>query len=331
MKKLIDKNNLQLWHGNTVEIYSKWESPTVIVSDGPYGISGYIGDAKKPEKLSELYESHIEAWSKAANSQTTLWFWNTEVGWATIHPLLLKNGWIYRACNIWDKGINHIAGNCNGKTMRKFPVVTEVCAHYVRKESFLLKSGEEISIQEWMRSEWKRTGLAMTRANEACGVKNAASRKYLASDHLWYFPPKEEFQMLIKYANKYGNPSNIPYFSVDGKESMNENQWNRLRAKFNFEYGVTNVWACPSLRSKERLKNGSLISHPNQKPLELMDRIILASSDNGDIIWEPFGGTASASVSAIKNGRKAFVCEIDNAAANMAENRLNNILDNHNK
>lgn len=319
MKK--DKRN-QIYNNDVLDIYPVWDSPICIISDGPYGINGYEGDAKKPQSLTEMYEPHIQAWSKAATSQTTLWFWNTEVGWATIHPLLEKYGWIYKGCNIWDKGIKHIAGNCNGKTMRKFPVVTEVCVQYVRKEVFTLTNGTEISLQEWLRSEWKRTGLSFQQANTACGVKNAASRKYLASDHLWYFPPTEEFQKLVDYANLNGKKEGLPYFSLNGKDSLNKNQWNRIRAKFNFEYGVTNVWSIPGLRSKERLKDKTIISHPNQKPLELMDRIILASSDIGDIIWEPFAGTASASISAMNHSRNSYACEINTIYYDMALNRL---------
>lgn len=313
-----------IFNNDVLNIYQEWQSPICIVSDGPYGISGYEGDAKKPQSLVEMYEPHIQAWTKAATSQTTLWFWNTEVGWATIHLLLEKYGWIYKGCNVWDKGIKHIAGNCNGKTMRKFPVVTEVCVQYVRKEVFTLKNGNEISLQEWLRSEWKKTGLSFQEANTACGVKNAASRKYLASDHLWYFPPSEEFQKMVDYANTHGKLENKPYFSLNGKDSLSKNQWDRIRAKFNFEYGVTNVWTFPPLRSKERLKDGTIISHPNQKPLELMDRIILASTDKNDIVWEPFAGTASASISAMNNERLSYACEINKNYYDIALSRLKN-------
>lgn len=327
MKNIINTPKLQLWHSDTLNVYSLWEKPTVIISDGPYGINGYEGDAKNANQLVEMYRPHVEAWSKAADSQTTLWFWNTELGWATIHPLLVEHGWVYRNCNIWDKGIGHIAGNCNGKTMRMFPVVTEVCAHYVRKETFILESGKEISLQEWMRSEWKRTGLPMSKANEACGVKNAASRKYLANDHLWYFPPKEEFEKLINYANEFGKVEGRPYFSKDGKTPMSGNHWERVRSKFNFQYGVTNVWQYPPLRSKERLKDGTTILHYNQKPLELMARLILSSSNIGDVIWEPFGGTGSASVAALNNSRRAFIAECHNEMILLAQKRLNDILE----
>lgn len=297
---LFDTPNGKFWQGDTCDRYAEWESPMAIIADGPYGIGGYQGDARGTEGLIALYEPHVAAWCAKATPATTLWFWNTEVGWATVHPLLVAHGWVYRGCNIWDKGIKHIAGNCNGKTMRKFPVVTEVCAHYVRREEYSLPSGEVMSTQDWLRQEWSRAGLPFSAANAACGVKNAASRKYLTNDHNWYFPPADVFARLVAYANEYGAASGGPYFSLDGKNSLTGSQWERLRAKFNFEYGVTNVWAAPPVRGKERLKNGSLVAHPNQKPQSFMERIIKASTDEGDLVWEPFGGTASGCLAALR-------------------------------
>ena len=46
-------------------------------------------------------------------------------------------------------------------------------------------------VQQWLRYEWQRAGLPLARANEACGVRNAATRKYLTQDWLWYWPPGE--------------------------------------------------------------------------------------------------------------------------------------------
>lgn len=313
----------KIFLGDSKNFYDQWDSPTVIVSDGPYGVSGYDGDPNSVKELPYFYEQHIKKWTEKATSETTLWFWNTELGWATVHPILEKHGWIYRGCNIWDKGIKHIAGNCNGKTMRKFPVVTEVCVHYVRKEEFF-HNGEVLTLQSWLRGEWKRTGLPFSKANEACGVKNAASRKYLANDHLWYCPPEQEFEKLVNYANKYGKEEGKPYFTKDGKNSLSSTQWNKLRAKFNFEYGATNVWSEPQLRNQERLKNGIKIQHPNQKPLSLMKRIILASSEKDDLIWEPFLGLGSASVASKMLSRKYVGAELNPVYFEMAQQRINN-------
>ena len=65
-----------------------WPSPTVIISDGPYGINSYPGDLISPEELPDWYRPHVQQWTKKALPSTTLWFWNTEIGWATCHPLL---------------------------------------------------------------------------------------------------------------------------------------------------------------------------------------------------------------------------------------------------
>ena len=314
----------KLFFGDSLINYKEWDVPTVIISDGPYGINGYEGDSKNIQEMILFYEKHIQEWSNKANAQTTLWFWNTEIGWANIHPILERNGWIYKSCNIWDKGIKHIAGNCNGKTMRKFPVVTEVCVHYVREEKFL-NNGKTITLQHWLREEWKRTGLPFTKANDACNVKNAASRKYLAKDHLWYCPPKEEFKKLVNYANTYGLKKGIPYFSQDGKTSLTDTQWEKIRGKFNFEYGVTNVWSVPALRNSERIKVNNKIGHPNQKPLDLMKRIILASSDEQDLIWEPFLGLATGCIAAKLLNRKYVGSEINKKYYELANERIINV------
>ncbi|NJL70444.1 MAG: site-specific DNA-methyltransferase [Candidatus Competibacteraceae bacterium] len=298
--------------GDSLQAYGTWKKPNVIVSDGPYGISGYDGDADTTDELTEMYEPHIQAWTKHSVSSTTLWFWNTELGWAEVHPVLKKNGWLYRACNVWDKGISHCAGNTNTKTLRKFPVVTEVCVHYVRKPEFKLAGDDKlISAQGWLRSEWDRTGLPYSEANAACEVKNAATRKYLTSDHLWYFPPSPVFVKLVEYANLNGKPEGKPYFSFDGKDVVNGPQWECIRAKFKCKAGVTNVWQEPAVRGSERVKIDKKAIHPNQKPLRLMDRIIRASSDEGDVIWEPFGGLCSASIAARRLKREAYSAEIN--------------------
>ena len=67
------------------------------------------------------------------------------------------------------------------------------------------------------RAEWQRTSLPFSKANEACGVANAASRKYLSADHNWYFPPEDHFERLVAYANRHGDPAGRPFFSLDGQ------------------------------------------------------------------------------------------------------------------
>lgn len=297
-------------------LYADWPNPTCIISDGPYGVSGFPGDEHKAESLVQWYEPHIAAWSQYATPETTLWFWNTEVGWAKVHPLLISNGWEYRCCNIWDKGLSHVAGNANTQTLRKFPVVTEVCVHYVKAAAFRI-DGQLASMQSWLRHEWKRTGLPWRMANEACGVSNAATRKYLTNDHLWYYPPVEAFIKLVDYANRFGKPDGRPYFSIDGKQSLSGEAWSRLRAKFSCDVGITNVWREPQVGGSERIqgeRNGMRYKfrslHGSQKPLRFIERIIRACTEEEDVVWEPFGGLCPGAVVAYHFRRRYFGAEI---------------------
>lgn len=295
--------------GNSLDHYESWDSPTTIVSDGAYGVLGFEGDTSDHFDMPDWYEPHIKAWSKQATALTTLWFWNSEIGWASVHPVLERHGWRYINANVWNKGVAHIAGNVNTGKIRRFPVVTEMCVQYVFEPKI-----DNLTLQRWLHREWKRTGLPFRRANEACGVKDVATRKYLDQGHLWYYPPPEMFEKMATYANEHGDPVGRPYFSRDGVHPMTVIEWAAMRSKFNCPMGVTNVWDRKPLKGSERLRVPEIsgkAAHLNQKPLDLMKRIIEASSAVGDTVWEPFGGLFSASLSAKQTGRRAFAGEMD--------------------
>lgn len=314
---------VQIELADALTCYEHWRAPTVIVSDGPYGLGLFPGDPPTPEGLGTWYAPHIEAWARYSLPETTLWFWCNEVGWAYVHPVLETHGWRYRSFHIWDKGIAHIAGNVNSHTIRRFPVVTEACVQYVREVELLTGDGKKLPIREWLRWEWQRAGLPLSKTNEACGVKDAATRKYFTRDHLWYFPPPEMMERLAVYANEHGKPTSYPYFSLDGEKAVSAGQWIKMRAKWNYEHGVTNVWSEPAVRGNERLKeNGSKSLHLNQKPLRLIERIILASSDPGDVVWEPFGGLCTAVLAAKRTGRRCYSAEINPEYYELAQRRL---------
>lgn len=308
--------------GKAEKFYDSWERPTTIISDGAYGIGGFEGDPKKVEDLVEWYRPHIESWSRLATPKTSLWFWNTEIGWATVHPILVENGWEYVQTVVWDKGKSHIAGNVNSNTIRKLPTVTEISAFYVRPSEITIGQ-RKVSSKNWLREEWLRTGLKLHEANTACGVKNAASRKYLTADKEWYMPSEENFHKLVEYANKYGNDEGKPYFSLPHMNQNEKATWNELRYVWNHQHGLTNVWSERSVHGKDRIKSVSgKTLHTNQKPLKLMQRQIRLSSNEGDTIWEPFGGTCTASLAALIENRSYFAAECKKEFFSAAKNRL---------
>ena len=189
-----------LYAGDVADAYPSWPSPALILSDGAYGVGGFPGDPYDAAELPGWYAPHIAAWSAAATPATTLWLWNTEQGWAAVHPLLLASGWQFEVLHTWDKGIGQVAGNVNSRTIRRTPVVTEVCVMYSRKLALRDAGGRLLAAKNWLRSEWSRAGLPLARTNEACGVKSAATRKWFTLDRHWYFPPGEAMEKLAAYA-----------------------------------------------------------------------------------------------------------------------------------
>ena len=309
---------VHLYHGDALDLYDGWPDPTIILSDGGYGVLGFEGDTTDHHSLADWYAPHIEEWGGRARPFTTLWFWNSEIGWAVVHPLLERAGFRYASCNVWAKGKGHIAGNVNTQTIRRFPVVTEVCAQYVFEARV-----DGRTLQQWLRHEWQRTGLPLRRANEACGVRDAAVRKYLDGGHLWYFPPPEMFARLVEYANTHGEASGRPYFAPNDNRPMTGDEWTRMRAPFHCPHGFTNVWERPALRGKERIlaPNGRA-AHLNQKPLDLTEMLIAASSDPGDVIWEPFGGLFTTALAARSLKRRCYSAEMEAAYFQIGLQRL---------
>lgn len=60
------------------------------------------------------------------------------------------------------------------------------------------------------------------------------------------------------------------------------------------------VWDIPNNKKKEELKFGK---HPTQKPIRVCNRIIISSSNKGDIVLAPFCGSGTECVSALSLGR----------------------------
>lgn len=308
--EFFEKDKTHIFCDDTINLYSSWKRPTVIMCDGPYGINGYPGDLLSEVGLSEWYERHVLEWNKYATPKTTLWFWNTEQGWATVHPMLTRLGWEFKACNIWNKGKSHVAGNTNTKTLSHLPVVTEVCVQYVKKPFFTV-GGKTLSMKEWLRYEWSRTGLPFSKTNVACGVVDAATRKYFTKCHLWYMPPAEAFGKISEYANSYGRDEGKPYFSIDGISPLTASDWAELKPIFNCQFGLTNVWETPQLMGQERIKRQNKALHLNQKPLSLIRAIISMSSNEGDVVWDPFAGLCTTAVICEELNREVFCSEIN--------------------
>ena len=86
-------------------------------------------------------------------------------------------------------------------------------------------------------------------------------------------------------------------------------------------------WILPICNGKERLKKDGKKIHSTQKPEALLHRIILATTNKGDSIFDPFLGTGTSAVVAKKLGRKYFGVEKDKKYFQAAKQRINETLE----
>ena len=81
---------------------------------------------------------------------------------------------------------------------------------------------------------------------------------------------------------------------------------------------VSDVWNFPIINSQAKERTG----YPTQKPLALLERIVAASSNEGDMVLDPFCGCATACVAAEKIDRQWVGIDVSALAYNLVQQRL---------
>ncbi|MDR3114510.1 MAG: site-specific DNA-methyltransferase [Treponema sp.] len=87
---------------------------------------------------------------------------------------------------------------------------------------------------------------------------------------------------------------------------------------------MRSVWSIPTPAKQEKQTG----KHPTQKPLNLLTRIILASTKPGDIILDPFNGSGTTGLACRRLGERFYIgVEIERGFCEVTERRLQAALD----
>jgi site-specific DNA-methyltransferase (adenine-specific) len=81
---------------------------------------------------------------------------------------------------------------------------------------------------------------------------------------------------------------------------------------------MRSIWSIPFTPSLEKACG----RHPTQKPIELLKRIILSSSDKGDLILDPFNGSGTTGVVATQFNRRYVGIDMEEEYLNLTIKRL---------
>ena len=191
-----------------------------------------------------------------------------------------------------DKGMRAVTGRAT-KNYKMFPNVTESIL-------FCYKDPKPY-VRELLKNRQKALGLTSKKINQELGVKSNGGGMwsiYTGNNVCEQLPTKEHWDKLEEILDfKY------PY--------------EKLAITFNQQMGFTDVWNDIDFYEEKRF-------HPTQKPQKLLERIILASSNEGDIVLDPFMGSGSTGV-ACKNLNRQFIgIELDEKYYNVSFDRIYN-------
>jgi site-specific DNA-methyltransferase (adenine-specific) len=143
--------------------------------------------------------------------------------------------------------------------------------------------------------------------------RGALSNWKNSSEDIWFCTKSDNYTFNVE-AVKLKRRVVAPYKS-NGKPK----DWEKTEeGNFRFTH-PSNLWTDISVPFWSMPEN---TDHPTQKPEKLVAKIILASSNEGDTILDPFLGSGTTSVVAKKLGRKYVGIEIDEVYCALAEKRL---------
>lgn len=134
------------------------------------------------------------------------------------------------------------------------------------------------------------------------------------SEDIWFFTVSDDYyfnveavmlkrKVVAPYTDRNGEPKDWEE-TADGRFRVTHpsNLWTDLTVPY---------WSMPENTD-----------HPTQKPEKLLAKIILASSKEGDLVFDPFNGSGTTTVVAKKLGRRYLGVEIDEAYCALALKRL---------
>jgi len=140
---------------------------------------------------------------------------------------------------------------------------------------------------------------------------NVSRRFQRMHDIIFFYTKRGNYKFNLQY-QPFSDTTIHRDISVDGITN--------LKKKRDIEKGIVmhDVWDIPYVHSQSKERLG----YETQKPLALLERIIKASSNEGDIVLDPFCGCGTAVVAAQKLNRRWLGIDITHLAINLMRTRL---------
>lgn len=91
----------------------------------------------------------------------------------------------------------------------------------------------------------------------------------------------------------------------------------------------SDVWQISKVTSGKNRSSKERTDHPAQFPLDMIDRILKAGSNDNDLVIDPFMGSGTTAIAALKNGRKVIGFELNSDYVRIIASRVNDFYKNN--
>ena len=199
---------------------------------------------------------------------------------------------------------------------KKFGVSTDTLLFYVKSQDASFNSQyvfDDPQYREYIKKHFRyidETG----RRYRIDNLANPALRPNLIYEYKGYQPPKNGCAISKEKMEQWDREGRLHFPKKPTGRIQRKRFLDELKGK-----PVQNLWddiRMVSSQSNERT------GYPTQKPLVLLERIIKASSNPGDMVLDPFCGCATACIAADKLGREWVGIDISPKAAELVNMRL---------
>ena len=145
-----------------------------------------------------------------------------------------------------------------------------------------------------------------------CYGSGGASKRHYSKKHdiIFFYAKSDNYIFNVDAVREpYSSPEKVKYKVINGKKYLRKHPLGRVP----FDW-----WQMPILTNTSHERLG----YPTQKPLALLERIVKASSNSGDIVLDPFCGCGTAVHAAEKLERNWIGIDITHLAITLIEKRM---------
>lgn len=183
---------------------------------------------------------------------------------------------------------------------------------------------------------WKRSSIRKARSDKWLSVDDiilVATKSHEHTFNTIYLPYSEDYKKRFNQKDEYGyyywidigtySEERLEKLKADGRVRLSDNPKVHPRIKHYLHEGKgvqpDNVWTDITQINSQAKED---TSYPTQKPEALLERIIKASSNEGDLVLDCFCGSGTTAAVAEKLGRRWIVCDLGRFAIHTTRKRL---------